>query len=62
MYQNLRMLLNIADAIGDVNDVRMDLNWLPGKDHITIAGITKGGDKFSLELEVDKNEVPDDRN
>lgn len=62
MYQNLRMLLNIADAIGDVNDVRMDLNWLPGKDHITIAGITKGVDKFSLELEVDKNEVPDDRN
>lgn len=62
MYQNLRMLLNIADAIGDVNDVRMDLNWLPGKDHITIAGITKVGDKFSLELEVDKNEVPDDRN
>jgi hypothetical protein len=56
------MLLNTADAIGDVNDVRMDLNWLPGKDHITIAGITKGGDKFSLELEVDKEEVSDDRN
>ena len=62
MYQNLRILLNVADTIGDVNDVRMDLNWLPGKDHITISGTTKEGDQFSLELEVVKNEVSDDRN
>lgn len=62
MYQNLRVLLNVADNIGDVNDVRMDLNWLPGKDHITIAGITKEGDKFSLDLEIVRKEVSDDRN
>lgn len=62
MYQNLRVLLNVADTIGDVDDVRMDNNWLPGKDHITISGTTKEGDKFSLDLEIVRKEVSDDRN
>ena len=62
MYQNLRMLLCTADSIGDVDQVYMDPNWIPGKSRISITGTTKGGKKFSLELEVDKEEVSDDRN
>lgn len=62
MYQNLKILLCTADGIGDVDQVCMDPNWIPGKSRISITGITKGGKKFSLELEVDKEEVSDDRN
>lgn len=62
MYQNLRMLLNTADSIGYVDQVYLDPNWIPGKSRISITGTTKGGKKFSLELEVDKEEVSDDRN
>jgi hypothetical protein len=56
------MLLCTADSIGDVDQVYMDPNWIPGKSRIAITGTTKGGTKFSLELEVDKEEVSDDRN
>jgi hypothetical protein len=56
------MLLCTADSIGDVDQVFLEQNWIPGKSRISITGTTKGGKKFSLELEVDEEEVSDDRN
>jgi hypothetical protein len=56
------MLLCTADSIGDVDKVYLDPNWIPGKSRIYITGTTKEGKKFSLELEVDEEEVSDDRN
>lgn len=56
MYDYLRMLLNAAETIGSIGAVRMEPNWIPGRDRIYIEGTADNGDAFTLELEFTRKE------
>ena len=53
MYKYMRDLMNVADLVGDVDD----LNWfkLNGQEWIVISGKSSDGKKFELRLEVEKD-------
>ena len=59
VYQYLRNMLNLADQVGHVEEVRMG-EWVNKYDHIRINGKGKNGLSFTLELEIQKEEEQHD--
>lgn len=56
MYEFLKTLLNAADEIGYISEIRMDPEWSVGRGRIDIIGATSEGFKFTLCMEVEKND------
>ena len=59
MYQYLRNMLNLADQVGHVEEVRMG-DWVNKYDQIRVTGHAKNGLSFTLELEIQKEEEQHD--
>ena len=56
MYHTLKLVQKTAEKIGRVEEVKMTPNWIPGQDQIVINGIDEYGNKYSLTLEVVRND------
>ena len=53
MTYQMKLLLNIAEAIGEIEEVYMG-DWVGKYERINITGKTPDGKNFTMTLEIDK--------
>ena len=58
IYRYFRNVLNVAENIGDVNEISQG-DWLGKAERIDINGVTQDGREFTLMLEIEKEAKQD---